>query len=240
MTTLSFKRALLTIVSSSRLCLADRSSGLERDAEVDRRAVGDTTLDTTRVVGLGSEAGRAGLFALKDDEGVVVDGAGDLAAAETGANLEALGCGDAEHRVAELSFQLVKAGLAETDGHVADHACYGSTDAVVVVAELFDDFGHARGGGGFRASDGGEGVDGLAVNCFNQVEEFWVRGGGGVFGCWGEEVLVADRGDEGDNFDVMRQAKVFFGDGTGGDTACEDWVSKSVFFQSCDLGVQYQ
>jgi hypothetical protein len=40
-----------------------------------------------------------------------------------------------------------------------------------------------------------------------------------VFGGRGEEVLVADGGDEGDDFDVMRQAEVLLGNGAGGDTA---------------------
>jgi hypothetical protein len=40
-----------------------------------------------------------------------------------------------------------------------------------------------------------------------------------VFGGGGEEVLVANGGDEGDDFDVMRQAEVLLGDGAGGNTA---------------------
>lgn len=71
MTTLSLQDTLLTVISSSGLGLADSSSGLERDAEVDGRAVGDTTLDTARVVSLGREAGAA--CGLVDDEGVVVN-----------------------------------------------------------------------------------------------------------------------------------------------------------------------
>lgn len=129
--------------------------------------------------------------------------------------------------MAELGLKLIEAGLAQSDWHVADHACYGSTDAVVVVAELLDDFGHALSRGGFRASDGREGVDGLAVDRLDQLKELRVRGGGGVFGGWGEEVLIADGGDEGDDFDVMRLAEKLLGDGAGGDTACWDLVSES-------------
>lgn len=129
--------------------------------------------------------------------------------------------------MAELGFKLIEARLAQSDWHVADYACYSSTDAVVVVAELLDDFGHALGCVGFWASDGSEGVDSFAVDCFDQLEELGVRGGRGVFGGWGEEVLVADGGDEGDDFDVMRQAEEFLGDGAGSDTACTDWVSQS-------------
>lgn len=39
-----------------------------------------------------------------------------------------------------------------------------------------------------------------------------------MFGGRGEEVLVADGGDEGDDFNAMRQFEVFLGDGTRGDT----------------------
>lgn len=69
--TLGLQDTLLTVVSTSGLRLADSSSGLERDAEVDGRAVGDTTLNTARVVSLGSEAGAA--CGLVGDEGVVVN-----------------------------------------------------------------------------------------------------------------------------------------------------------------------
>ena len=89
----------------------------------------------------------------------------------------------------------------------------------------------ALSGGGFRASDGREGVDGLAVNRLDQLKEFRVRGGGGVFGGRGEEVLVANGGDEGDNFDVMRQAEELLSDSAGGDTACRGRVSESTRFR---------
>lgn len=72
--TLSLQDTLLAVVGSSGLRLADRSSGLEGDAEVDGRAIGDTALDTARVVSLGSETGAAGLRRRRvSDEGVVVD-----------------------------------------------------------------------------------------------------------------------------------------------------------------------
>lgn len=213
MTTLGFKSALREIVSSGVLSLADSSSGLESHAEVDGSTVRDTTLDTARVVSLGSEAGAVG------HEGVVVDGAGDLAATETRADLETLGGRDAEHGVAELGFELVEAGLAQTDGHVADHTCDGSANAVVVVAELLDDLGHAGGGAGVGATSGDEGVHGVAIDCLDHLKELWVGGGGWVLGGRGEEVLVANGGDEGDDFNAVRQAEVLLGDSTGSDTA---------------------
>ena len=220
MTTLSLKRTLFKIVRSSSLSLTDSSCRLECNTEVNRSTVRNTTLDTARVVSLSGKAGATGAT-LRSNEGVIVDRAGNLAAAETRTNLEALGGGDAEHGVGELGFQLVEAGLAQPDGDVADNACYGSADAVVVVAVFLDDLGHAGCGVGVWAAGGREGVHGVAIDCLDHLEELGVRGGGGVFGGWGEEVLVSDGGDEGDDFNAVRETEVFLGDGAGGDTA---WI----------------
>lgn len=107
---LSFQDTLLEAVGSGCLSLADSRRRLERNAEVDRRPVGDTSLDTAGVVCLGGEALDA--VCGGNGEGVVVDGAGHFAPAEAGTNLEALGCGDAQHRMRQLGFELVEAWLA--------------------------------------------------------------------------------------------------------------------------------
>lgn len=213
MAALGLQDTLLQIVGSGVLGLADSRRGLEGDAEVDRGTVGDTTLDTTGVVGLGGEA-----LVIRDDEGVVVDGAGHLAAAEARANLEALGGGDAQHRVGQLSLQLIEARLAQTDGHVADHAGHGTTDAVLRIAELLDDLGHACGGLGLGAADGGEAVYRRAVDGLEELQVLRVGRGGGVFGGWGEEVLVANGGDEGDDLDIVRKLEVLLCDSAGSNT----------------------
>lgn len=199
---LGFQNTLLEAVGSGRLGLANGSRRLEGDAEVDRCPVGNTTLDTAGVICLGSEALAA--VCGGDGEGVVVDGAWHLAAAEAGANLKTLGCGDAEHGVRQLGFEFVEAGLAQTDGHVANHAGDGSADAVVVVAEFLDDFGHARGGLGVGAPDWCILVHCLAVDGLQELEVFWVCGGGRVLGSWRVEVLVADGGDEGYDLNIVR------------------------------------
>lgn len=93
------------------------------------------------------------------DESVVVRRPRHLAPLEAGAEFEGLGRGDAEHGVRELGGQLVKAGLAEADGAVADHAGDGAADAVVAVTELGDLDGHALRGVGVWAADGKELVD---------------------------------------------------------------------------------
>lgn len=46
-----------------------------------------------------------------------------------------------------------------------------------------------------------------------------------MLGGWGEEVLGADGGDEGDDVDVVREFEVFLGDGAGGDAACSSVIS---------------
>jgi hypothetical protein len=40
-----------------------------------------------------------------------------------------------------------------------------------------------------------------------------------VFGGWGEEVLVSDGGDKGDDFNAVGETEVFLSDCAGGDTA---------------------
>lgn len=80
-TALGLKDTLLEAVGGSSLSLTDSRRGLECDAEVDGGTVGDTTLDTAGVVGLGGETLRT-IGGGGGDEGVVVDGAGNLTAAE--------------------------------------------------------------------------------------------------------------------------------------------------------------
>lgn len=212
MAALGLENTLLQSVTGSVLGLTDGRGGLEGDAEVDGGTVGDTTLDAAGVVGLGSEALIGG-----DDEGVVVNGARHLAAAEARADLEALGGGDAQHRVGQLRLQLVEAGLAQADGHVADDTGHGAADAVLCIAELLDHLGHACGGFGLWAADGGEVVYRCAVDGLEELQVLGVGRGGGVFGGW-EEVLVAHGGDEGDDFDIVRQLEVLLCDSAGGDT----------------------
>jgi hypothetical protein len=51
-----------------------------------------------------------------------------------------------------------------------------------------------------------------------------------VFGGWGEEVLVSDRGDEGDDFNAVREAEVFLSDGASGDTTWDLLDDVFLFF----------
>lgn len=53
------------------------------------------------------------------------------------------------------------------------------------------------------------GVDLLAGYGVDEGEEFRVGGGGGVFGGWGKEELVADCGGERDDLDAVGDAEVF-------------------------------
>lgn len=210
---LGLEDTLLQTVGGGVLGLADSRRGLEGDAEVDRGTVGDTTLHTTGVIGLRGET-----LIIGDNEGVVVDGAGHLAATEARANLEALGGGDAQHRVGQLRLKLVKARLTQADGHVTDHAGDSTTDAILRVAELLDNLGHACGGLGLWAADRGEAVYCRAVDSLEELQILRVGRGGRVFGGWGEEVLVANGRNEGDDLDIVRELEVLLCDSAGSDT----------------------
>lgn len=119
----------------------------------------------------------------------------------------------------DLGLELVKAGLAQADGDVADHACHGAADAVVAVTVFLNGFGHAGGGFVVGAAGGCERVHGLTIDRFKEFEEFRVGGCGGVFRSRGDEVFVANRRDERNNLDVVRETQVLFGNGTSSDTA---------------------
>ena len=75
----------------------------------------------------------------------------------------------------------------------------------MVVAVLFDYFGHSVRGGGVRTADGDEGIDGFTGDGGDEGEEGWVGGGRWVLGCGWEEVFSADRGDVGDYLDIVGQ-----------------------------------
>lgn len=211
MTTLGLELAGLEIVRGGRLGLADSRRRLEGNAEVNIRAVGNTALDTTGVVGAGGETllggglGSQVRLHFRGGEGVIVDGSGHLAATETRANLEALGGGDTEHSVRQLGLELVEARLTQTNGHVADHASHRTTDAVVVVTVLLNHTSHTSRDLFIGAAGWGERVDGLAVDFRQQVQELGVRGGRGVFGCRGNKMLVTHRRHKRHDLDVVRE-----------------------------------
>ena len=198
MTTLSFQSTILQGVGGGALGLTDSRGRLEGHTEVDGGSVGDTTLNTAGVVGLGLET-----TILRDDEGIVVDGTGHLATTEAGADLEALGGGNAQHGVRKLSLELVEAGLAQTHGNIADHTGDSSSDAVVGITILLNHLGHALRRAGVGAADGDELIHRLAVDSLQKLEVFRVGRSGGMFRGRREEVLVAHGGDEGDNVDIM-------------------------------------
>lgn len=111
----------------TRISLSSRTTKCRNDSpEVDVLSVGDTTLDSSRPVGGGAETSTLTL-----DEGVVVARPGNLAALEARADFEALGGGDGEHGVRELSLELVEDGLTESSGDIADDADDGTADRVL-------------------------------------------------------------------------------------------------------------
>lgn len=117
------------------------------------------------------------------------------------------------------SLHLVETGLTQTRGHVADDTSDVSTDTVLLLLVLCDQFGHAVVGLFVGAADGKELVDLLARNFVDELEELRVGRGGRVV-CGGRvELLVADGRGEGDNLDTVGELEVLFGDGTGSNTA---------------------
>ena len=226
MTTLGLELAVLEIIRGGRLGLTDSRRRLEGNAEVNMSAVGDTALDTTGVVGAGGETllggglGSQARLHFGGSEGVIVDGAGHLAASETRANLEPLSGGDTEHSVCQLGLELVEARLAQTNGHVADHASHRTTDAVVLVPVLLNHTGHPSSSVFIGAAGWGERVDGLAIDFGQQVQELGVRRGRGVFGSRGNQVLVTHRRHKRHDLNVVGEVQVLFRNGTGSDSAC--------------------
>lgn len=147
------------------------------------------------------------------NKGIIVNGPRNLASSETGADLETLGGGNAEHGVCELGLELVEAGLAETAGHVTDDAGDGAADTVVAIPVVGDQVHDPLGSFLIGAAGGEEAVDGLAVDGVDEGEEGGVRAWARVLGGGREEVDVADGAGECDDLDAVSQSQVLLGDG---------------------------
>ena len=174
MSPLRLELALCTIISSRRLRLSNRRWRLETDIKVDMCAIGDATLDTSRVIRLGRElwsSVRPRWRTGNGDEGVVVQRSWDLAPAEAGTNGEGFRRWDAHHGVCQQGFHLIETGLPETAGNVADDAGNSAADAVFTLLELGDHALHSLCGIFVRATDRDEGVDGFAVDGVDEGEE---------------------------------------------------------------------
>ncbi|KAH0388992.1 chorismate synthase, partial [Aureobasidium melanogenum] len=239
-TTLGLENTLGFVVGSGGLRLANSSSWLEANSEVNVGTVGNTALDTTRVVGLcgktrasntgfgGTRSSGRTLGGRGNNEGVVVNATRDSCTAETRTNLEAL-CGrDAQHGVGQLCLHLVEAGLTQTRGHITDNASDITTDAVFLLLVLCDQIGHAVVGLLIRAADGQELVHLLAGDFIDQLEEFGVGRGGWVVCCGRVELLVADRRGESDDLDTVGEPEVLLGNGSGSNAACTMSVGESM------------
>lgn len=124
------------------------------------------------------------------DEGVVVNGSRNLTASETRADFEALCRGDAEHGMGQLGLEFVEAWLTQADRDVSDHAGHSSSDAVMVIPELFNHLGHPCSGFFARTAGGSERVHSFTVDRLDEVQEFGVGRSGGMFTSRCEEMLV--------------------------------------------------
>ena len=98
---------------------------------------------------------------------------------------------DAEHRVGEFSLQLIEAWLSKTNRNVPDHAGHSTANAVVLVAETLDDFGHAVCRLGVGTSDRSKRVHSGAINGLKELQELWVGCCSGMLRCRRDEIFVA-------------------------------------------------
>ena len=112
-----------SVVLGSLLRLRDGCWGFETDPEVDVFSVGDTALDASAPVRVGSESPVLSL-----DKPVVVFAARDFGSTETRADLKRFGGGYGQHGMSQFGFELVKTGFSETRGDVPDDASDGSAN----------------------------------------------------------------------------------------------------------------
>jgi len=122
--------------------------------------------------------------------------------------------------MSKFRLELVEAWLSQTRWAVPDDAGHCAAYAVFSVPVFCDQFFHAFRDVCVRASDGEELVYLRASNGIDELEVFGVGTAGGMFGCGREEVLVADRGSECDDFDAVGLAQVFLSYRAGCDSSC--------------------
>lgn len=135
------------------------------------RAVGNTALDPTGVVGFGCEfwfacavsgtglgAGNGRFDGSSGDERVVMRRARDSAAAEAGADFEAFCSGDGEHGVREFRFQFIEYRFPNSNRAVANYASHRAADTILLISIMGDFLRHAIRGFLIGAADGLVGV----------------------------------------------------------------------------------
>ena len=126
-------------------CLVDRllrrrdgGRRLEGDAHHDRLAVGDAALHPTRPIGDRVRAAIGSQF-----ERIVVRTTSETCAGKAAADLEAFRSGQRDHRLGEISVDLVEDRFAQAGRHVADDAFDDAAERIAVLAGALDGFDHA-------------------------------------------------------------------------------------------------
>lgn len=122
------------------LFVHDGGGGLECNAEFDGHAVADTALDAAAVVGGGVGGGL-----VVASEGVVVFGSFEEGACVSGADFEAFGSGEREHRFGEVGFEFIENGFAPSGGHSFNVGADDATYTVALFANCFDVCDHLFG-----------------------------------------------------------------------------------------------
>lgn len=129
------------------LLVHDRGHRLERDAEMDRRAVRDAPLDPAGTVR------RRHDLAVHVAERVVVLQAREQHALEARAHLETLRRRQRQHRLRQVGLEPVEHRVAPADRDVAGDAQHDAADAVALAAPLLDQLDHRRRGRRVRTAE---------------------------------------------------------------------------------------
>jgi hypothetical protein len=190
------ERCVFQLLIDGVLLVHDGGHWLEGDTEVDGLAVGDAALHTAGVVFCHAD------FAAPGPHGVVVLAAGHGDATEAGADFEALGRGQAEHRLGQVGLESVEHRVAPANGQASCDTLDQSADGVAGFAGALDQSNHFVGDGAVRAADN-VGLD------IAQLDLLGVDVGDDFF----------DLFNVGQHFDAVPLFQKFLGHGTGGDAA---------------------
>ena len=192
----ALERCVFQLRIDGVLLVHDGGHRLEGDAEVDGLAVGDAALHAAGIVFCRAH------FAAPGPYRVVVLAAGHGDATETGADFEALGRGQAEHRLGEVGLEAVEHRVAPADWQAACDALDQAADGVAGFAGALDQADHFFGDGAVWAADN-VGLD------IAQPDLVGVDVSNDFF----------DLFNVGQHFDAVALFQKFLGHGTGGDAA---------------------
>jgi len=128
----AFEGCVLEVNVNRVLRLHEGGDRFEGDTEINRLAVGNASLNAARTIGRGIDPAAFG------PERVVVLRAREQNAAEAGAEIEAFGSRQTEHRLGQVRLEAVKDRLAPACRDAAGNPFNDAADRVARLARLFD------------------------------------------------------------------------------------------------------